>query len=1019
MTRLPARLWILFLLLLGLPAGLLGAGDVRADPPEDASPSNEADSYTPAELAALDRALEAANLTRTDLTFRKDMAKGLACLASVRAMLHDPLRIAPTIDRLARDIRSGDAALHAPLGALLAAHDRVPHRGPSLATSFKDADGAVRKMLAQGARLPSAPGPTSDDLLGHLEGLLRGGGLPVQLRREMDGEAREALSFEDVRYRILRRYLPEQMAWHEVFASPYAPSIDKTLAKVLKAKGDAYVHDLASRLSVAAQVRWWITTFRDPVAWLEALPTSAFPRHKPLVKNTPYGRIALGTPGDDVYTGDYAALIDPGGNDRYEGCRLGAAYGTKNRRVGFFADLGGDDTYDCAEVNLTLGAAVLGIAAFFDLGAGNDRYQGGHGSLGAAMGGVAVFYDDGGSDTYAGRTFTQGAAGFGVGIFQDDAREAAPVMTADEGTKDPVDVRLFDNDHLSAWSSAQAFARCRGVALCINARGNDTYEAGGIYLDAPLFKDRYQSFSQGFAIGERGIDYAGGIALLMDGAGNDRYLGDIYNQGVGYWYSAGLLYDGGGNDLYEMTQYGQGSGIHLAVGGLVDEGGNDTYVMHAGLGQGGSHDFAASILHDRGGNDHYMGMTSCNGCGLTNAVGLHIDRSGDDTYAGRPGSINSGRPARGFASVGVLVDLSGRDDYLGIMKDATAWRHTDLGVGVDVAPKAEADGKAAANAPPKPKAGGPTAEVPAVCSYEGELMQAVFDELWAIAIRWQVGENRFIVPKARARLVAFGPAVLPYMDQAVAQGASGLELRAYKGILAGLTKAGAQEQVTAFLKSNLQQQSERRRKVALWLAGELKAKATEAEVVALLGSATGGLARRAAGVLQRIGSHAGDETLQGWIARDGDERRIMAALGTLLGLETPCYAKVRALLDHPLISVRSRLATLLAAHDGAYGKALRADLADATPPLTQRARRTVLDVLARMKQPLDEATRAAVAALLTNAAWGIRADAARVLQGQLAKKDLDAEARKKTEDVLAARLSDEKDAYVRFWLRAK
>ena len=95
--------------------------------------------------------------------------------------------------------------------------------------------------------------------------------------------------------------------------------------------------------------------------------------------------------------------------------------GTKDRRVGFFADLGGDDVYDCGEVNITLGAAVLGLAAFLDLGMGDDRYSGGHGSLGAAMGGVAVFYDDGGSDVYEGRTFTQGAAGFGVGVFHDDA----------------------------------------------------------------------------------------------------------------------------------------------------------------------------------------------------------------------------------------------------------------------------------------------------------------------------------------------------------------------------------------------------------------------------------------------------------------------------------------------------------------------------------------------------------------------------------------------------------------------
>lgn len=1001
MSRARARLWIPAVL-----AGLLCGVEAGAEPPPDAS-------YTPAELAALDRALEAANLDRTDLTFRKDLAEGHAAFELVREMLHDPLRIAPSIDAFVRDAREADRAFHAPLGTLMAAHDRVPHMG-SLCRQYTDEPYALmHSMLKSAARAHPTPAGTQEALVAHLQHMASVGARPLHLTKEIDGEASEPLSFEDVRYRVLRRYLPEQMAWHEVFDSPYSERIDKTLAEVLETEGESHVHDLGARISVMSMVQLWLITFRDPVAWLKALPAASFPTDKPRVVETKYGRIALGTPGDDVYTGDYAALIDPGGDDRYVGCRIGAAYGTKDRRVGFFADLAGDDVYDCAEVNITLGAAVLGVAAFLDLGAGNDRYRAGHASLGAAMGGVAVFYDDGGSDTYEGRTFTQGAAGFGVGIFQDDAVQPRPETSADEGTKEPVEIGLFDNDHLQAWSNAQAFARCRGIAMCVNARGNDVYEAGGVYLHAPLFADRYQSFSQGFAIGERGVDYAGGIALIADYEGNDRYLGDIYNQGVGYWYAAGLLYDGGGNDLYEMTQYGQGSGIHLAVGGIVEEGGNDTYVMHAGLGQGGSHDYAASILHDRGGNDHYMGMTSCNGCGLTNSVGLHIDRSGNDTYAGREGSINSGRPARGFASVGVLVDLQGKDHYLGIMKDATAWRHSDLGVGIDTEPAPEPT----SGATPKPTDDAPAVEIPAVCAYEGELTAAVFDELWAIAVRWEVGENRKIVPKARERLIAFGKPALPHLDRAMDQGASGLELRAYKGVLTGLRKAGADAEVSAFLRRNLADGTTRRRKVALWLAGEMKERAVEDAVVALLGVTEQGLDRRAAGALQRIGSHAGDETLLAWIADGKDELRVMAALGTLLGLDTACYPAVRPLLAHPLISVRSRLATLLAGHDAAYGKALRAELS--AEDLSLRVRRTVLDVLARTKALLDEAPLKAVTDLLEHSSWGVRADAARVLQRQLAREELPPAARTKIEQALAARFAEETDAYARFWMRAR
>ena len=988
-----------------LVVGLLCSPMAAAEPPEQTS-------YTKAELAALDRALEAANLNRRDLTFCKDLAEGHAALALVREMLHDPMTIAPAIDGFVRDGRAGDKALHAPLGMLMAAHDRVPHSAALCEQVTGEPYQVMHSILQSGARVHPAPKATPDSLLAHLEHMASVGSNPIHLTKQVDSEESEPLSFEDVRYRILRRYLPEQMAWHEVFKSPYTEGTDKTLAKILEGKGESHLHDLGARISVTAQIHLWLTTFRDPVAWLKALPAESFPKDKPLVKETPYGRIALGTAGDDVYTGEFAALIDPGGNDRYVDCRLGAAYGTKDRRVGFFADLGGHDVYDCAEVNVTLGAAVLGVAAFLDLGAGNDRYMGGHASLGAAMGGVAVFYDDGGSDTYDGRTFTQGAAGFGVGIFQDDGVQSAARDQPRRRHEGPrIDPGLFDNDRLRAWSCAQAFARCRGVAVCLNARGNDVYEAGGIYLHAPLFADRYQSFSQGFAIGERGVDYAGGIALIADLEGNDRYLGDIYNQGVGYWYSAGLLYDGGGNDLYEMTQYGQGSGIHLAVGGTGGRGG-PRHVRHARGPRPGrqprlrrEHPARSRRQRSLHGHDLVQRLRAHEQRGAA-----HRSRSGNDTYAGRKGSINSGRPARGFASVGVLVDLQGKDHYLGIMKDETTWRHSDLGVGVDLEPAP----KAAGDTSSKPAIDEPTVEIPAICSYEGELTTAVFDELWAIAIRWQVGENRHIVPKARARLVAFGKPVLSHLDRAMDKGASGLELRAYKDVLDGLRKAGAGAEVAAFLNANLKRDDTHRRKVALWLAGEMKAREAEAAIVALLDVTKGGLDRRAAGALQRVGSHAGDEALLAWIADGTRELRVMAALGTLLGLDTACYTAVRSLLDHPLISVRSRLATLLAGHDATYGKAVRAELG--AKDLGERARRTVLDVLARTKALFDAPTLEALSGLLESPSWGVRADAARALRRQLSHEDLPGDSRAAIEHALSARRAVETDAYARFWM---
>jgi hypothetical protein len=732
------------------------------------------------------------------------------------------------------------------------------------------------------------------------------------------------------------------------------------------------LHESAAKLPVLA--REWAAAFGDPAAWLRKWPKSAFPAER-LVKEMGFGRIALGTMKDDVWEGDYAVIVDPKGNDRYRG-RVGAAEGTEGRRVGFLADLQGDDVYHCGDKDITLGAAVLGIAALYDLGQGNDRYTAGHVSLGAAIGGTAVFYDDGGSDVYEARTFAEGAAAYGIAVFYDDATQPKPVQPTDEETKDPIEIRLFDNDRVSAHANAQAFARPRGIAFCVNRRGNDTYEAGGVYLHAPLFADRYQSFSQGFAIGARETDHAGGIAMLLDYEGNDRYLGDIYNQGVGYWYAAGLLWDGQGNDLYEMTQYGQGSGIHLAVGGLVDAQGNDTYVMHSGLGQGGSHDYAASILHDRGGNDRYMGATSCNGCGLTNAVGLFIDRSGDDTYgARREGGLNTGRPARDFGSIGVLIDLAGRDDYLGEMEDGGVWRGTDLGVGVDVTVAAP---PAAPEPPPI------TTKLP-----DGPLSQETFDQLWEIAIRWEVGDNRVIVPAARKRIMEFGPDVLPYLDAKVETDNSGLELRAFVDVLRGLPAAD-------FLRRNAAHESVRRRRVALHVIGELKAKDLADAVVNLLEDKD--LDRRAAAALAAIGSHAGDAVLVTWLSEGG--RRAAAAVSALTTLEADVYPELRPLLGSPDFAVRGRVVTGLAAHFAKYGDAVRADLA----VKDVRALRSVLEVLARAG-PADAAT---LAALLDHEDWGVRGDAARVI-----RKHAAAEAMRPAVEALDRRLAVETEPYVK------
>jgi hypothetical protein len=621
------------------------------------------------------------------------------------------------------------------------------------------------------------------------------------------------------------------------------------------------------------------------------------------------------------------------------------------------------------------------------------------------MGGVALFYDDGGSDSYSGKVYTQGAAGFGIGIMIDDSVQPAPVVATDIETPDPIDIGSFDNDTYTAWSSAQAFARTRGVALCLNRRGNEVYHAGGVYLDAPLFSDRYQSFSQGFAIGERDIDYAGGIALLADYGGNDRYLGDIYNQGVGYWYSAGLLYDGGGNDTYEMTQYGQGSGIHLAVGGLVDESGHDTYVMHSGLGQGSSHDFATSILLDRAGNDKYYGTTTSCGASLTNSACLFIDGGGDDTYAARnEGGLNYGRPARDAGSIGLFVDMAGKDDYLGKFADSSSWTSSQYGSGVDVAP-VEQD-SAPADAPPAQSAGGlavPTDKtvIPAIVGYQGALTREVFDELWEIAIRWEVGDNQLIVPKARQRLVAFGQDVLPYVE-AKMDDPNSLAIRGYVDVLrpfawlpaapadssekaAGVQQAAPPQPaqtlplVEALLRRQLASGSEPRQIAALSVATELGLAGVGDGVTALLDSPDLGMQRRALGALGALGSHSGDARVLALLDPAADERLLKVAIVTAARLKLDCYPQLRALLDVPKFTARDALLGQLAANYADYAPELRADFI-APAGLSPTAQRMLLRVQLAVKQKPDRALVDALWGYTANDDWGVRADAVELVK---------------------------------------
>ena len=371
--------------------------------------------------------------------------------------------------------------------------------------------------------------------------------------------------------------------------------------------------------------------------------------------STPFGTVIFGTLKADVYAGEAALIIDPGGNDRYE---LSPLRPGEHR---FVADYGGDDDYS-APNGRDLGSARFGWSVLADF-AGDDLYQAGSFSLGSGWFGIGLLLDLNGRDLYTGDIFTQGAGAFGIGLLFDGGSET-----------DQFTGRLF----------AQGVGFSAGLGVLADAGGNDIYTAGGKYEDILRYRDHYVSLSQGFGYGMR-PHFSGGIGLLLDQGGNDVYIADIFGQGCSYWQAFGGLYDGGGNDHYIAFQYAQGSATHLTSGCLFDVQGDDRYESK-GVSQGCGHDWSSGILIDAAGNDRYTATDLSQAAGSANGIGGLIDLQGDDGYyvVSPANTQGYGNPRREYGSIGLFLDLGGHDRYDGPGRDAAVWLSpSKWGVGVD------------------------------------------------------------------------------------------------------------------------------------------------------------------------------------------------------------------------------------------------------------------------------------------------------------------------------------------------
>ena len=280
---------------------------------------------------------------------------------------------------------------------------------------------------------------------------------------------------------------------------------------------------------------------------------------------------------------------------------------------------------------------------------GDDRYE-----LAPARSGVfSAIIDLEGDDRYRGGVAAAIAgASLLLDFAGDDAYESEVFAQGAAAFGFAALIDAGGDDAYRVGAGGQGFALAGGVGLLWDRGGNDRYFADG----APdPFERGALSFAQGAAAGTRTI-VGGGIGILRDERGDDRYEARLFAQGSGYYYGAGILWDEAGEDRYSAVRYAQGAGAHQAAGVLRDESGNDRYALGHGAGQGMGLDLAVGVLLDAGGDDRYAARFRAQGTATANGFGLLADSGGadrlrvEDRYA-----WGVAEPLRGLPSVGLLL----------------------------------------------------------------------------------------------------------------------------------------------------------------------------------------------------------------------------------------------------------------------------------------------------------------------------------------------------------------------------
>ena len=370
--------------------------------------------------------------------------------------------------------------------------------------------------------------------------------------------------------------------------------------------------------------------------------------------STSFGKIVIGGIKDNKYNFKKAPLllIDFGGDDSYN---QAAAVNAGRQSVSISIDLSGNDLYQASENELaSFGAGLFGVGVLYDL-EGSDIYAAPTYSQAAGFYGSGILYDGGGDDVYVAASHSQSASFQGLSLLIDQAGD----------------------DRYESFSKSQSFAGASAVSFLINKTGDDVYLLNDKDIRFPARQNKKHNLSLGQATGAgsradmfHGLSLPGGVAFLIDGTGDDRYICGVFCQAASFWQGSGILVDSAGNDRYLAHWYGQGASTHFGFAGLYEGSGNDKYLVRERMGLGAGHDLAVGTLMDFNGNDFYHAPPLSLGASNDSGLGIFLDENGDDHYIASAseslGWANQSSPTSlraGLNAYGVFLDPSGRDKF--------------------------------------------------------------------------------------------------------------------------------------------------------------------------------------------------------------------------------------------------------------------------------------------------------------------------------------------------------------------